>query len=147
MATPSKRHMNWTTVTYITSTPTTFTSTGVQSIEIEPGGQVITSSGDADKYPTTIVLNFSEPQITVKLLDLNLLHSLTPGLRGTFSAVHNDAKNGVTASSGGYTLALANAIIVNNPSSGAHKEFGSGDFVMKAESTDGSTNPLSYTAL
>lgn len=141
------RHMNWTTVTFTPEGGSLVTLTGVQNVEIDPRGSIVTHSGDGDKFPTTKINDFQDPMITVTFRALTILNGLAVGTRGAFSAVHNDARYGVTAASGGYTVAMANAIIENKPSGGQHRQFGDGRLIMTAESTDGLTNPMTFTAL
>jgi len=142
MATPTKRFMNWTTVTYNTST-----ITGVTSVGFDFGGSTAEFAGDGDKFPTTIVNDFNTPSATVTAADLAALVALPPGTRSSFVATANDAKNGTTASSGGRTFTLANAIVASNNASGQHRQFMSGSVTFHAESSDGTTNPLTTSAL
>jgi hypothetical protein len=147
MATPSKRHMNWTGTTWTPSGGSAAVWTGVTNVAIDPRGSVKANSGDWDRFPTTKVADFSDPMITVTFKDLTALNAVAQGSRGAFTSIHNDAKNGTQAASGGYTVTMANAIIENKPTGGAHREYGEGQVTISAESTDGLTNPLTYAAL
>jgi len=142
MSTPTKRHMNWTTTTY-----NSVTITGVSSIGFDFGGSTAKFAGDGDKFNTTIVNDFNEPKATLTTADIAAAIGFTPGLRSTFVSTLNDAKNGVTASSGGRTFTLANAIVASNSATGAHRQFASASITFEAESTDGTTNPLTTSAL
>ena len=46
----TKRHMNWTNVTFTPSGGTSTTYTGVLSLKIEAGGTLAKFSGDGDRY-------------------------------------------------------------------------------------------------
>jgi len=142
MATPTKRFMNWTTTTY-----NSVTITGVTSVNFDFGGSTAEFAGDGDKFPTTIVNDFNSPTVTIAAADLAALVGMPPGTRSTFTSTANDAKNGITASSGGRTFTLANAIIASNNGGGQHRQFMSGSLTFHAESTDGTTNPLTTSAL
>ena len=132
--TPTKRQMNWTATTFVTSdaSPVTTTITGVTSVDIDLQGSKKEFSGDGDMFVTTLVHDFSNPQVTVQTADLAALHALVPGLRGTFTSTHNDAKNGVGVGGGGYTVVLSQAMVNNNPTGGKHREFGEGSEIGRA---------------
>jgi len=144
--TPSKRHVNW-TVSFTPSGGSLGAITGVQNCEIAPNGNLLKHSGDADRFPTTVVNDFQDPSVTVTHRDLLAQHALAPGIRGVLVCTHLDAKNLAVATGGGYTATLTNAIIQDNPSGGAHRAYGEGRCMFFAESTDGTTNPLAYAAL
>jgi hypothetical protein len=98
-------------------------------------------SGDGDRYSTTVVNDYNEPVITVHAADLAAVRANPVGTVGTFTATHNDAKNGT--GSGAITYTLTNAVIASNPVQGTHRQFGQGTLTVTAYSTDGITNPLS----
>src|SRR5450759_3125361 len=99
----TKRFMNWTGVTFTpqNGSPTPFT--GVTSIQIDSGGSLIKFSGDGDRYSTTVVNDFNDPTVTVHSADLAAVRAFPVGTGGTFSATHNDAKNGVGTGAITYT--------------------------------------------
>ena len=142
MATPTKRFMNWTTTTF-----NSVTITGVTSVQFDFGGSTAEFAGDGDKFPTTIVTDMNNPSVTVQAADIAALVAMVPGTRSTFASTFNDAKNGITASSGGRTFTLANAIVATNSGGGQHRQFGSESVTFHAESSDGTTNPLTTSAL
>lgn len=147
MATPSKRHLNWTGTSFTPAGGSLTAITGVTDVQIAGGGSVITHSGDGDRFPTTKVNDFADPKITVHCRDLSTLNGFAIGTRGAFASTHNDAKNGITAASGGYSVALAAAIIADKTTGGQHRQFGEGQLMLEAESADGVTNPLTFAAL
>ncbi len=137
----TKRFMNWTGVTFtpLNGSPTPIT--GVTSIQIDSAGSLQKFSGDGDRYSTTVVNDFSDPTVTVHSADLAAVQSFPVGTVGTFTATHNDAKNG--AGTGAVTYTLANAVVASCQVHGAHRQFGHGSVTFAAFSTDGVTNPLS----
>ena len=139
----TKRFMNWTAVTFtpLSGTPTLIT--GVTSIEIDSGGNLLKFSGDGDRYSTIVVNDFNDPTVTVHSADLAAVRSLPVGTAGTFTATHNDALNGT--GSGSMTYTLANAVVAANPVHGSHRQFGQGTLTLTAYSLDGITNPLSVS--
>lgn len=147
--TPSDRFINWTDSTFTTdaTTPVIYTLTGVTSVDIDPQGEVKKFDGDGDMFPTTIAHTFSDPQITVQFANLTVAHLLSPGLRGAFSSTHNDAKNGVGAGGGAYTVNLAHAMVNNTTTGGKHREFGEASIILSAESVDGVTPTLTFSAV
>ncbi len=137
----TKRFMNWTGVTYTPNGGSPMAITGVTSVSIDSGGSLLKFAGDGDRYNTTVVNDFNEPSITVQAADLAAIRANPVGTVGTFTATHNDAKNG--AGSGSITYTLANAVVATNPVKGSHRQFGQGTLTLAAFSTDGVTNPLS----
>jgi len=138
----TKRSVNWTTVTYNSAT-----ITGVTAVSFDTGGSLLPFSGDGDKYPTTIINEMNNPTASVTTADVAAATAIPPGTRSSLVATLNDAKNGVTASGGGRTFTLANAIAQSNPVSGQHRQYASATLTFLAESSDGTTNPLSSSAL
>jgi hypothetical protein len=141
--TATKRFMNWTGVSFTPTGGSSTLITGVTSLTIDSGGTLSRFSGDGDRYYTTVVNDFNEPVITIQSADLAAIRTNPTGTVGTFSATHNDAKNG--AGSGAVTYTLTNAVIATNPIQGAHRQFGQGTLTITAFSADGVTNPLSTT--
>ena len=139
-----KRFMNWTGVTFtpLNGAPTPIT--GVASIQIDSGGSLVKFSGDGDRYTTTVVNDFNDPTVTVHTADLASISAFPVGTVGTFTATHNDAKNGT--GSGAITYIMTNAIVASNPIQGAHRKFGQGVLTLHAFSVDGVTNPLSTSS-
>jgi hypothetical protein len=145
--TPTKRFVNWTGATWTPVSGTAYTLTGVTSIAVDAGGSMLRFSADADKYTTTAVNDFNEPTITVHTADLAWAMSLSVGMRGTFTVIHNDAKNGITPGGGAIQYTLNPAIVASCPVSGAHRQFGQATVAFAVESSDGQTNPLTRAAL
>jgi hypothetical protein len=137
----TKRFMNWSGVAFTPVNGTLTTITGVTSVTIDSGGSLARFSGDGDRYVTTMVNDFNEPVVTIHSADLGSLRANPVGTVGTFSATHNDAKNGV--GTGAVTYTLANAVISACQVSGAHRQFGQGTLTLTAFSSDGITNPIS----
>jgi hypothetical protein len=137
----TKRFMNWTGVSFTPTGGTATTITGVSSVAIDTGGSLLRFSGDGDRYSTTVVNDYNEPVVTVHAADLAGIRANPVGTVGTFTAIHNDAKNGT--GTGAITYTLTNAIIATNPVQGSHRQFGQGTLTITAYSSDGITNPLS----
>jgi len=123
--------------------------TGVTSLNFDSGGSLVPFSGDGDRYNTTVVNDFNEPEFSLESADLKALNALTPGTRGVFTATINDAKNGITALGGGFTITTAagTAIVKTHSASLAHRQYGKGTLSIMVESADGTTNPASYSPL
>ena len=64
------------------------------------------------------------------------------GTSASFSATHKDAKG---ATGGDILYVMANAVAENVETSGSHAEFGYTTQQLLAFSSDGTTNPLSFT--
>ena len=139
----TKRFMNWTGVTFTPLNGSPMSITGVTSIQIESGGSLLKFSGDGDRYSSTVVNDFNDPIVTVHSADLAAINTFPVGTAGTFTATHNDAKNGV--GTGAITYTLTNAVVASNPIHGAHRQFGQGTLTLTAYALDGVTNPLSIS--
>ena len=130
----TKRHVNWSSVAFASAT-----FTGVQSVEFDHRGEVISHSGDNEKFMTVKFLAGEDPQVTVTHRDITTANGKAVGTRGTLTARHNDA-DGTSY----YTMTLSNAILANKSGGGQHRQFGEGRLVFEAESADGTTNPLGF---
>lgn len=139
------RYMNWSGVTFTPQGGAPTVINGVTAVQIDSGGSLLKFSGDGDRYSTTVVNDFNDPSITVHAADLAAIRSFSVGTVGTFTATHNDAKNGT--GSGAITYILTNAIVASNPVQGAHRQFGQGVLTLTAYSIDGVTNPLSTSSV
>ena len=137
----TNRFMNWSGVNFSAVGGASSTITGVTSVTIDSGGSLARFAGDGDRYVTTMVNDFNEPTVTIHAADLSALRANPVGTVGTFSATHNDAKNG--AGTGAVTYTLANAVVSAFQVHGAHRQFGQGSLTLAAFSSDGVTNPLS----
>lgn len=137
----TKRFMNWSGVTFTPLNGSATNITGVTSVTIDSGGSLARFAGDGDRYVTTMVNDFNEPIVTIHSADLSALRANPVGTVGTFTATHNDAKNGV--GTGAVTYTLANAVISACQVQGAHRQFGQGTLTLGAFSSDGITNPIS----
>lgn len=140
----TKRSMNTTGVSMAANA-----ITGVSSFAYDAGGSLAKFAGDGDRFNTTVVNDFAEPTFSLTTADLAAARGCPPGLRGVFTATVNDAKNGVTAGGGAYTVATASgtAIVKSNSATQAHRQFGQAQIMIEVESADGTTNPVSFTAL
>jgi hypothetical protein len=138
----TKRQMNWAPVGFTPTLGTLSTATGVTQVAISIGGSLVKFSGDGDRFPTTVVNDFNDPSMQITSADLNWLLSIPPGTRGVAVATHKDAK---LATGGGMVYTLSNAICESPQAGGQHRQIGSGSITFFAESTDGTTNPLSYS--
>jgi hypothetical protein len=133
--------MNWTGVTFTPFNGTATAITGVTGVAIDSGGSLAKFSGDGDRYSTTVVNDYNEPTVTVQAADLAAIRANPAGTAGTFSATHNDARNGI--GTGAITYTLTNAVIATNSIRGSHRQFGQGTLTLTSYSSDGVTNPLS----
>ena len=133
----TKLQANWTAVSHGTTS-----ITRVTQVSFSQGGSLASFSADGDHYPTVIVNLLNKPQATVKSSDAAALMGLGPGTTGTFSATHKDARN---AAGGDILYVMANAVVENVEASGSHGQFGSAQLSLLAYSSDGVTNPLSFT--
>ncbi len=134
---PTKAQINWTGVTWNSTA-----ITRVTNASIGQGGQLIKFKADTDLYPTIIANVNNEPHFSVTTADVGTLMGFVPGTSSTLQATLNDAKG---ASGGAVAFVMANAVFENADTQAAHAAFGSVSGTWQAYSTDGQTNPLSFT--
>lgn len=133
----TKLQANWTAVSF-GSAPIT----RVSHVSFTQGGALSAYSGDGDHFPTVIASLMSRPRATVTSADAAAIMAISPGQTASFSATHKDAKG---EAGGDILYVLANAVAENSETSGAHGQFGSATLNLMAYSSDGVTNPLSFT--
>jgi len=133
----TKLQANWTAVSF-GSAPIS----RVSQVSFTQGGTLSAYSGDGDHFPTVVVNLMSRPRATVTSADTAAVMAIAPGETGSFSATHKDAKG---ETGGDILYILANAVAENAETSGAHGQFGSATLSLMAYSSDGVTNPLSFT--
>jgi hypothetical protein len=133
----TKAQINWTAVSH-GSTVITRVTNGT----VTPGGRLIKFKGDTDQFPTIIAMVDMEPSFSITTADIGTVMGISPGTTASLVASLNDAKN---AASGGIAFTLANAVFENANASAAHAQFGTVTGTWQAYSSDGSTNPLSFT--
>jgi len=133
----TKVQANWATVSHGNTS-----ITKVTSVSFNQGGKLTKFSGDGDVFPTLITNLMNDPSATVTTADAGTLMGIAPGTVATFNATHKDA---LGASGGAIVYALANAVVENVQASGNHGAYGTATMTLQAYSSDGSTNPLSFT--
>jgi hypothetical protein len=138
----TKAQLNWTSVSF---TPTGGSATAITRVTagtFGQGGQLVKFKGDTDLYPTVIAAPTTEPHASFTTADVGTMMGFAPGTTGALAATLNDAKGAV---GGAVVFALANAVFENADTSGRHGQFASVIGTWQAFSSDGVTNPLSFT--
>jgi hypothetical protein len=133
----TKLQANWTSVSF---GPTPISR--VSQVSFTQGGSLAAYSADGDHFPTVVVNLMNKPRAAVTSADTAALMAIAPGTTATFSATHKDAKG---ETGGDILYVLANAVAENAETSGTHGQFGTATLNLLAFSTDGTTNPLSFT--
>jgi hypothetical protein len=133
----TKAQINWTNVQHGSTA-----ITRVTNASFGQGGSLIKFKGDTDLYPTIIANVDNEPHASVTTADVAVLMGINPGTTATLQATLNDAK---AQAGGAVVFAMANAVFENADVSAAHAQFGSVTGTWQAFSSDGVTNPLSFS--
>ena len=133
----TKAQINWTAVSHGSTN-----LTRVTNAMFGQGGSLIKFKGDTDLFPTIIANVDNEPHASVTTADVGTMMGITPGTTATLNATLNDAK---AATGGAVVFALANAVFANADTQAQHAQFATVTGTWQAFSTDGSTNPLSFT--
>jgi hypothetical protein len=133
----SKLQANWSAVSHGTAL-----ITRVTQVSFSQGGSLSTFAADGDHYPTVVVNLMNKPTASITSADTATLMGIAPGTTATLSATHKDAKG---ATGGDILYVMANAVAENCNTGGAHGQFGTASISLLAYSSDGTTNPLSFT--
>jgi hypothetical protein len=133
----TKLQANWTGVSLGTAS-----ITRVTQVSFSQGGSLATYAADGDHYPTVVVNLMNNPSASVSSSDTATLMGFAPGTSATFSATHKDA---LKATGGDILYVMANAVVENVQTAGSHGQFGTSTMNLLAYSSDGVTNPLSFT--
>jgi hypothetical protein len=137
--------MNWASVTW---TPNGGSATPIPEIvecEFHRDGAAQVWGADASMFPTLIVNRAQRRTCVIRTGAINKALSVVAiNTPGTIVAVLNDALNSAGGTgSGALTFTLVNAVLVTNPSSDTHNQYGMGTLTFEAyDSTGGSTDPL-----
>ena len=93
-------------------------------------------------FPTIIAMVDQEPNVSITTADVGTMMGFNPGAVGAFAGQLNDAK---AVSGGAVVFAMINGVFENADTTAAHAQFASVTGTIQAYSTDGTTNPLSFT--
>jgi hypothetical protein len=133
----TKAQINWTAVNFNSTSITMVTSGGFGM-----GGKLLKFKGDTDVYSTVIANVESAPHATFTTADVGTMMGFVPGTTSTLTATLSDAKG---ATGGAVVFSMINAVFENADTQAAHAQFGSVTGTWQAFSSDGVTNPLSFT--
>jgi hypothetical protein len=133
----TKAQINWASVTFGSSAITRITTGGFGQ-----GGKLLKFKGDTDMYSTIIANVNNEPNATFTTADVGTIMGITPGTTNTLTATLNDAKG---ATGGSVVFTMINAVFENADTTAQHAQFGTVTGTWQAYSSDGVTNPLSFT--
>ncbi len=149
--TPSNRYRgtarNLTWAKTFPATAAAITMTGIHSFKIDDGISIKKEAADGDLYPTACFNDFLDPSFTFDTIDPEMSAALTPDMRGTTTLSLSDAANGLTTGGGGFTLAITNTYEMSRSRDFAFREFGKGSMAFGTISADGTTSPITKTAL
>lgn len=115
--------------------------TRVTDVKFSFGGQLTGFSGDTDKFNTVYANLMNDVTCTITTADAGTAMG-QKGSTGTVTATHNDI---LGATGGAINYTLANAIVENVDTSGSHAAAGTAGISIKSTSSDGTTNPLTFT--
>jgi hypothetical protein len=133
----TRAQINWASVTFGSTAITRITAGGFGQ-----GGKLIRFKGDTDVYSTVIANVTNEPSATFMTADVGTMMGIAPGTTNTLTATLNDAKG---ATGGAVVFAMINAVFENADTKAQHAQFGTVTGTWQAFSSDGLTNPLSFT--
>jgi hypothetical protein len=128
---------NWTACTHGTTA-----IDEVKSCSINAGGQLTAFSSGVDRFPTKQILLMSMPTIQITTDDVGTAMALVPGTTHDLTITLKDAMG---ATGGDIIFVGSNATVEAPSMSGTHAQLASGQTTFKLFSSDGSTNPLSFT--
>jgi hypothetical protein len=134
---PTKAQINWTAVSHGSTN-----ITRVTTASFGQGGSLIKFKGDTDQYPTIIANVDNEPHASLTTTDVGTLFGITPGTTASLTATLNDAR---LVTGGAVVFVMANAVFENADAQGQHAQFATVTGSWQAYSSDGSTNPLTFS--
>jgi hypothetical protein len=143
----TNRYMNTGAVGFTPTGGSLTAITGVKSVSFDEGVSVKKESADGDLFPTVSVNDQNNPTITIETLDAFVLIAQLAGQKGTLAIVIKDAYNGTTTSGGGKTITMTGCQIEKRGATHKHREFSNQSITFGAVSADGSTHPVSVSAL
>jgi hypothetical protein len=133
----TRAQINWASVTFGSTAITRITTGGFGQ-----GGKLLRFKGDTDMYSTVIANVANEPSATFTTADVGTMMGIAPGTTNTLAATLNDAKG---ATGGAVVFTMVNAVFENADTTAQHAQFGTVTGTWQAFSSDGVTNPLSFT--
>lgn len=133
----TRAQINWASVSFGSTAITRITTGGFGQ-----GGKLIRFKGDTDMYSTVIANVTNEPSATFTTADVGTMMGIAPGTTNTLTATLADAKG---ATGGSVVFTMINSVFENADTSAHHAQFGSVTGTWQAFSSDGVTNPLSFT--
>ena len=133
----SKLQANWSGVAHGSTT-----ISRVTQVSFSQGGSLTSFAADGDHYPTVVVNLMNKPKASITSADTATLMAIAPGTTASLTATHKDARG---ATGGDILFVMANAVVENIDTAGSHGQFGSSTMTLVAYSSDGITNPLSFT--
>jgi hypothetical protein len=133
----TRAQINWASVSFGSTAISRITTGGFGQ-----GGKLLRFKGDTDMYSTIIANVNNEPNATFTTADVGALMGIAPGSTNTLTATLNDAKG---ATGGAVVFSMINAVFENADTSAQHGQFGTVTGTWQAFSSDGITNPLSFT--
>jgi hypothetical protein len=138
----TRANINWTGVSFTPTSASAVAITRVTTGMFGQGGQLIKFKGDTDQFPTIIAAPTQEPHASFTTADVGTMMGFAPGTGGVLAATLNDAK---AQAGGAVVFALSNAVFESASATGQHAEFATVTGTWQAFSSDGVTNPLSFT--
>jgi hypothetical protein len=133
----TKAQINWASVSFGSTSLSMITAGGFGM-----GGKLLKFKGDTDLYSTVIANVTNEPYATFTTADVGTMMGIAPGTTNTLAATLADAKG---ATGGAVVFSMINAVFENADTTAQHAQFGSVTGTWQAFSSDGVTNPLSFT--
>jgi hypothetical protein len=143
---PSNRYINFSAVSFTPTSGSPTTITGVQDIQFDENGEIISAGGDADLFDRFKALVKLDPKIVIETLDSHALNTVAAGTIGSLTFTINDARNGAAVGGGGKVYTISNAVLEPHKIGQAYRQFGKQTLTFQTFSTDGTTNPVAVAA-
>jgi hypothetical protein len=130
-------YLNWSNVTFGAATIARVTNVGLSL-----GGELLGFAGDNNRYETVIANTINRPSVSITSADVSTLMNFGPGTSGTITATQLDA---LGATNGAVNWTIVNAVHGNTDDSGPWGNWATATANFRCYSSDGSTNPFSFT--
>jgi hypothetical protein len=136
----SRAQINWTGVAFNPGSSTAITRVTAGMFGL--GGAPISFKGDTDLYPTIIATPTTAPHASFTTADVGTMMGFVAGSGGPLTATLNDARS---VSGGAVAFTMINSVFANADATAQHAQFATTTGTWQAYSSDGTTNPLSFT--
>jgi len=144
--TPSNHYINTSTVAFTPTGGSLVALTGIKSISMNEGIEVLQEGADADFYPTVGGAIGANPSISLTSNNAFSIYATIAGAYGVLVYTANDFTNAATTAGGAKITTMSNAFLASRGREHPYHQLATQALMFHSTSTDGSTSPLAIAA-